>query len=38
MMHNLMQELAFKKYVMKLVVYVTYNQTSNTMIIYSRAC
>ena len=33
MMHNLKQELGIKKYVIKLVIYVTYNQTYNTIIL-----
>ena len=38
MKHSLKQELGIKKNVLKLVIYVTYNKTSNRMIIYSRKC
>ena len=34
-MHNLKQELGIKNYELKLVTYVTYNKTSNRMMIYS---
>ena len=33
-MHNVKQELGIKKNVFKLTIYVTYNKTSNTVIIY----
>ena len=38
MMHTLKQELGIKKNVLKLVIYVTYNKTSNIMLIFSRKC
>ena len=38
MIHNLEQELGIKQIVLELVIYVTYNKTSNWIITYSRKC
>ena len=36
MMHDLRQEIGITNNVLKYVIYVTYNKTSNRMIIYTR--
>ena len=38
MIHNLKQELGIKTILLELVIYLTYDKTSNRIIIYSRKC